>query len=259
MFFDSERISLSLVEVGGYDLRSTRTTHEGRGISALSFRTHADATLISRDGERQVGDGVVTFIPARTRYTRISRGDELIAIHFHTEESFRSIECFLPSDPSAFAALFREILRIWQERRPGYLHRATALTYELLARIREQGAGEERVEQELPVRLEAALRLLRRRYTDPCLRISELARESFVSEAYFRRLFLNALGVPPRRYLISMRLERARRLLETEQYAVKEVAQLSGFADSKHFATEFRRMYGMTPTAYRDGERGSMQ
>jgi AraC family transcriptional regulator len=57
------------------------------------------------------------------------------------------------------------------------------------------------------------------------------------------------MGRAPHQYLLSQRLEQARRLLELPGARLAEVAQRTGFADQAHFTRLFKRTYGLPPGA----------
>ncbi|PKM62857.1 MAG: AraC family transcriptional regulator, partial [Firmicutes bacterium HGW-Firmicutes-21] len=65
-----------------------------------------------------------------------------------------------------------------------------------------------------------------------------------------RRLFERVYEMPPVKYIKMLRMENAKRLLETGFYSVNEVAFRSGFASASYFSTEFKRDSGVTPREY---------
>ena len=82
---------------------------------------------------------------------------------------------------------------------------------------------------------------------DARLTIEALAGEVGLSASHFARAFKETMGRAPPRYLLSLRLERARRLLERPGAGLSDVAQRSGFADQAHFTRHFKREFGVTP------------
>jgi AraC family transcriptional regulator len=84
---------------------------------------------------------------------------------------------------------------------------------------------------------------------DARLTIETLAAEVGLSPAHFARAFRESLGRPPHQYLLALRLERARRLLETTPASLSEIALRAGFADQAHFTRLFKRTFGITPGA----------
>jgi AraC family transcriptional regulator len=82
---------------------------------------------------------------------------------------------------------------------------------------------------------------------DSNLSVEFLAAEAGLSPAHFARAFRETFGLPPHRYLVHLRLERARRMLDAENAVLADVAQRAGFADQAHFTRFFKREYGVTP------------
>jgi AraC family transcriptional regulator len=82
---------------------------------------------------------------------------------------------------------------------------------------------------------------------DSNLSVEFLAGEVELSPAHFARAFRETFGLPPHKYLLHLRLERARRMLDAENAVLADVAQRSGFADQAHFTRFFKREYGVTP------------
>ena len=64
-------------------------------------------------------------------------------------------------------------------------------------------------------------------------------------------MFKNATGQTPREYLINHRTKKARQLLMNTELSIVDVAYQSGFSSHAHFSTQFRRLVGTTPQAYR--------
>ena len=79
--------------------------------------------------------------------------------------------------------------------------------------------------------------------------IDELAREADLSPSYFMRAFKQAIGRPPHQHILTLRLERARRLLEQPGASLSDIALRTGFADQAHFTRLFKREFGVTPGA----------
>jgi AraC family transcriptional regulator len=113
------------------------------------------------------------------------------------------------------------------------------------------------IDQPRPVRLRGGLSSAARRRTlelidaqlDSRLTIDMLAREAGLSVAHFSRAFRETMGRAPHQYLLSMRLEKARRLLDGPSVNLSDIAHRTGFADQAHFTRLFKRAYGITPGA----------
>lgn len=82
-----------------------------------------------------------------------------------------------------------------------------------------------------------------------------LARKFGMSWRTFYRRFQEAFGDSPKVYLQKLRLNAARRLLETEPVAIDLVALRVGYTDAAYFRVLFKRYVGMAPSRYRDNFR----
>jgi AraC family transcriptional regulator len=83
------------------------------------------------------------------------------------------------------------------------------------------------------------------------LSLREIAAVAGLSTQQFGRLFKQATGVTPYRYVLNARLELARTMLLRTSMTVAEVAVHAGFYDQSHLSRHFRRRYGVTPAALR--------
>lgn len=86
--------------------------------------------------------------------------------------------------------------------------------------------------------------------------LEEVARAVNLSTPHLRSLFRAETGVTPAQYLKSLRMKKAKELLETTFMSVKQVMFQVGIDDKSHFARVFRRQYGLSPAAYRRRVRG---
>jgi transcriptional regulator GlxA family with amidase domain len=81
--------------------------------------------------------------------------------------------------------------------------------------------------------------------------VERLARVSRVSEAHFARSFKQAFGIPPHRYLLTRRIERAAALLRETNLPVTEIAFQTGWASLGTFGRTFRDIAGESPSETR--------
>ncbi|MBN5048823.1 helix-turn-helix domain-containing protein [Stenotrophomonas sp. YIM B13575] len=85
--------------------------------------------------------------------------------------------------------------------------------------------------------------------------VARLAQVSAVSTAHFARSFKDAFGMPPHRYLLSRRIERAVALLRDTDLPITEIALQTGWTSLGTFGRIFRDITGDSPGAVRDSER----
>jgi transcriptional regulator GlxA family with amidase domain len=87
--------------------------------------------------------------------------------------------------------------------------------------------------------------------------VGRLARVSGVSEAHFARCFKEAFGIPPHRYLLTRRIERATALLRDTDLSVTDIAFQTGWSSLGTFGRTFRDVTGESPGAIRARERAA--
>ena len=87
--------------------------------------------------------------------------------------------------------------------------------------------------------------------------IARLAGVSGVSEAHFARSFRQAFGVPPHRYLLTRRVERAKALLRDTDIAITDIAFQTGWSSLGTFGRIFRDITGESPSELRHREKAT--
>jgi AraC family transcriptional regulator, arabinose operon regulatory protein len=78
-----------------------------------------------------------------------------------------------------------------------------------------------------------------------------LAVQVNLSPSRFRHLFKQETGTTPAQYLKEVRLRRAAKLLRTTFLSIKQILEQLSLGSNAHFVRDFRKLYGITPTAYR--------
>jgi AraC-like DNA-binding protein len=87
--------------------------------------------------------------------------------------------------------------------------------------------------------------------------VERLAQVSGASEAHFARSFKEAFGVPPHRYLLTRRIERATALLRETELSITEIAFQAGWNSLGTFGRTFRDVTGKSPGEIRAREKGA--
>ena len=101
-----------------------------------------------------------------------------------------------------------------------------------------------------PTRDRGLAREIRCRLDDDEPSLEGLARELGTHPSHLVRVFRREYGLPPHRYLVGRRLDRARRLL-LDGMPIAEVAVATGFHDQPHPTRHFRALLGTTPGRFR--------
>jgi AraC-like DNA-binding protein len=103
----------------------------------------------------------------------------------------------------------------------------------------------------------SARRFLDQHYDTP-ITIEQLSREAALSPYYFIRLFRRMYRQTPHQYLVQQRIARAKELLRTTDLPVTEICAAVGFESLGSFSALFRRLAGISPSAYRNSVQPTM-
>jgi AraC-like DNA-binding protein len=122
------------------------------------------------------------------------------------------------------------------------------LRAELLARLAERAGVAPEGAAGARAGVVRARRHLEERFAER-VRLGELARVAHLSPHYLNRVFREHVGVPPHRYQIGLRVDRAKALLAGGT-SIASAAAAVGFADQAHLSRHFRRHVGLPPGRY---------
>ena len=101
--------------------------------------------------------------------------------------------------------------------------------------------------QKSSIKLRDAVEYIHSNYRRNDFRIADAYAVSGISAKYFETLFRQEYGVTPKEYLIRLRIEYAKVLLENEKYTVSDAAFEVGYSDIYHFSKIFKAKTGMSP------------
>ena len=87
--------------------------------------------------------------------------------------------------------------------------------------------------------------------------VRRLASVSGVSEAHFARSFKEAFGLPPHRYLLTRRIEKATALLRDTELPVTDIAFQTGWSSLGTFGRIFRDITGKAPGDFRTADQAA--
>lgn len=97
----------------------------------------------------------------------------------------------------------------------------------------------------------AAMDIIKVQFSDPRLKIDQIANEVKVERTYLFKLFKQYITVSPQQYLIQFRLNKASELLRKTNYPIEEIAFLVGFSNASHFSKIFSKHKCLSPKKFR--------
>lgn len=87
---------------------------------------------------------------------------------------------------------------------------------------------------------------------DEELDLHKVSEQVMFSESYVKQVFRRETGEAFKDYVIRLRLERAKELLEKSSMSVREISEMCGYKNQRYFASSFKQHHGISPTEFRE-------
>ena len=148
------------------------------------------------------------------------------------------------------AMLDEIITALEKDQSPARLVATAGMAWKLLASLA--------VDRRVPERgtpLQQAMNYLEER-ADGAIRLAELAAVVGVSSSHLSKLFREATGGGVLAHHTALKMARARHLLDTTDLSIAQVGREVGLQDQFYFSRQFRRLHGVSPSAYRAERKG---
>lgn len=255
MFFLENELLLELL--GVFRLSREAGSHRStlRNHDSISIRTSGGGSFKFDTGEEIYTEkGDIMYIPKNADYFQKTDGETIIVVHFinYSFNKNNCVETVSAAGSVQAEEIFLQMYRIWNEKKPGYRHECTSMLYHLLYIINRRMKKDAQPSSEVSERMRLALNFIHQNYKKENISIETLAKTTSVSESYFRREFKRLYSVSPGQYIINLKLEYATQLLQSRLYTVSEVAEKSGFADTKYFSRLFKKRFAKSPSQYKN-------
>ena len=158
---------------------------------------------------------------------------------------------FYSGASSTYTYIFKEMINELQTCKTGFeelLSMYLRQIFLLIQRTRQE--QKPTVSTYIQEEMEYARRYFNEHYNEP-ISIQDYAESRNMSVCYFQRNFKQIVNHTPMQYLLTIRVNNAASLLETTDYSMAEIAAIVGYEDPLYFSRLFRKIKGMSPSAYR--------
>ncbi len=184
----------------------------------------------------------------------ISRNEYLIGFELYDADNLPftldgTIRTFKPQNSFSYSDRFHEILVLYNKDEV-LMPEIKALLYRLLTEISLEIHKFHRIRKNF-AQIETGINYLEQHYSSD-IKSSELADMCHVCESYFRRLFKQYAGVSPIDYMINLRLNKAKIMLEDSILSVSEIADSLGFNNTSYFSRLYKGRMGISPRSQRN-------
>ncbi len=187
---------------------------------------------------------------------------EIYWLHFTGKEAASLIkEVGFSKDPILYTGisakyqdLFLSIIKELQLPRPCFEELSSLYIKQLfltLKRLKEEGGYKK---TEIKEEMEQAIHYFHENFTKD-IQVEEYAKKLHMSTCWFIRSFKQYAGMPPGKYITSIRINKAKELLESTDYTVGEVGAIIGYENPLYFSRIFKKQTSLSPAEYRKAAR----
>ncbi|WP_310602030.1 response regulator transcription factor [Anaerosporobacter sp.] len=129
-----------------------------------------------------------------------------------------------------------------EELRTWFVDKLSEACRRIVVKIEEQSVGV----------VSQAKRFIDTHYTKD-ISLDDVSREVDISPYYFSKIFKDETGENFIEYVTNIRIEKAKELLASSEYSMKEIGCMIGYSDPNYFSRAFKKNVGVTPTEYKEG------
>ena len=163
-----------------------------------------------------------------------------------TETGLAEVRSLKLNDPGSFLDGVLELERIMREMPEDGIRRLSRMAYELILLL----AASANMDGEWPELLADTVSVMKLNLSIP-FTMAELAEKLQTSTSTLEKLFTKYLHTSPSAYFLSLRLSRAKELLERTRLPLSDIAAKIGYRYTPHFSRAFRNACGVSPLQFR--------
>ena len=149
-------------------------------------------------------------------------------------------------EPEKIMTVLVEIGQLMERKESDSIHLVNGKLLELLSRISAESSDS----SGYPEELNRALRSIENR-PDLALSLKELAANSGCSVSTLQRYFQQYCNTTPLQYRQTLKMELAKKLLNSTVLNIGEIAERTGYADQAYFSKDFKKFCGISPLLWR--------
>ena len=247
--FSIEKIVLACFVAAGTGgvIHKNRPSH-GLAIhlGGLKDYTFSDGTKLT------VKKHDIIYLPKFSNYAVTTKepGD-CYAINFEVSENINFPPFVLSiKNHNDFAGRFKAATKIWELKRNSYILKCKAELYNIIYNMHQEYFAEYFPKNKFDS-IKSAVDYIHENYANENISIEALSEMCNITPEYFRKIFKSFHGVSPISYINNLKITRAKELLDSQMYSVKDASILSGFNDISYFSREFKKMTGLSPLSYK--------
>lgn len=258
----AKRLPFYLIECGYFFAKKNYYTKRNNSDMYLLFATiSGKGKLLYEGGEYILEKNTVVVISCDAFQHYASLSEEIWEFRWITFNGTAAGEFYKLINPGGinilntakiieYAEMLEEVGKHYKHQELVYSLQVSSIISNLLTDVITERIEGERIGTGGIERLKPVIDFIDHHYNQK-ISIQELADMMFISKYYFIILFRTNVGVTPHEYLVNLRIKKAKELLVSTDLSLAEIADKTGFCDSKNLIMNFKKNTSMTPRKYR--------
>lgn len=229
------------------------SVHKNRKSHGIAINISGKKLYVFEDKKSiLIQQNEIIYLPKGSNYIvkDIEKGG-CYAINFNinTDERFEPFS-FKAKNAGEYIRRFSQAENAWSLKKEGFSEKCLSELYAIIYQLKHE-RSESYISSGMAQRIRPALNYIAENYAKENISVSYLAKMCSISEVYMRKIFRSIFSASPVKYINSLRLARAKELLESGMYSVGEASNLSGFSDESYFCREFKKYFGASPASFK--------
>lgn len=241
MIYECKNSPLYIIGVEHLKWKAESYEIEEKDHAALTFRIEGNATIRANGKTYFVNKNDVLYLPQGVGYTAEYSDTEMLAIHFKTAQNEADPEVYSFKDAEQIYQIFLNIDTIWKSKELGFKAYAMSQLYDILGKLCKN-----EITSKMPQHFINAVEYINANYVSNALSVEKVCKTAGIDATTLRKLFKKHYQKTPIEYITKLRLEYARGLISNGM-SIEQVAEKSGFNDSKYFARVVKKYFNCTP------------
>lgn len=250
MLLETQDLTIWICDIFEIERTPTTFTTDNAPFDFISCRISGKGYFKQNGKIFPYNPGELILSPGNISYSQCCEEDEhLIVIHSKIGGYWpKEIEVIKLYDPEGMTKAFKKMYEAWKSKLPGYRYTCNSIFYKQLA---YETSMKEYSSSPALSKIRSSVEYMQKNFSNPNITIHDIAKQSFISDVYFSKLFIKAYKMPAVKYLTEIRINHAKSLIASEVYTFEQVSSLCGFSSYKYFFEVFKRNVGKSPTEFR--------
>ena len=217
-----------------------RGTINSRELAIIDAIRRNDADAI-----RECYREFVSELPAEEEEVMMYLLQLAIRVHIYVRETYGETEKLNGS----YQSFFRGIFSISKTSAEDILYNLLVQTIRVRLEYCQENSA-----NNFTSYIQQAMDYVEAHYAEETLTVNDVAAAIYLNPVYFGRMFKQSTGTSFRRYLMNVRMEKAKQLLLQGKFGVLQIGEMVGIENPSYFTQLFKKYTGMVPSEFAGGK-----